>query len=57
MEGISAWIFVLAFLKASEKNTDDVQGSLMVAGAALVGIICTQYFTQGALNPTVTIAI
>lgn len=57
LESISSWIFVLAFLKASEKNTGDVEGSILVAGAALVGFQCTSYFTQGALNPTVIIAI
>lgn len=37
IEAISTWIFVLAFLKASEKNIGDLEGSILVAGAALVG--------------------
>ena len=35
----------------------DVEGSFLVAGAALVAFQSTQYFTEGALNPTVILAI
>lgn len=37
LESIACWFFVLAFLKASEKGTGELEGSILVAGAALVG--------------------
>lgn len=57
IESFSSWLFILSFLKASEKKMGDLEGSLLVAGSALVGIQATEHFTTGVLNPTVALAL